>query len=103
MRTNLLAFLTAAAIVLVSNDAHAYVGPGLGAGAIGMILGVIASILLAIFAIFWYPIKRIFKSKKKDNAEGASVEEASVEEVPVEASLEASTEETTATPSKNPG
>lgn len=43
----------------------AYVGPGLGLGAIGVILGVIGSILLAIFAIFWYPFKRFLKRKKQ--------------------------------------
>ena len=45
--------------------AHAYIGPGLGVGAIGAILGVIGSILVAIFAILWYPIKRMIKRKKK--------------------------------------
>lgn len=39
----------------------AYVGPGLGAGALGVIIGVIVSVFLAIFAIVWYPLKRIIK------------------------------------------
>ena len=37
----------------------AYVGPGLGLGALGAILGILVSILLAILGIFWYPIKRL--------------------------------------------
>ena len=45
-------------LLMGSQPAMAYVGPGLGVGAIGAILGVVFSILLAIFAIFWYPIKR---------------------------------------------
>ena len=41
--------------------ADAYIGPGLGAGTLGVILGVIGSVFLAIFAVLWYPIKRVFK------------------------------------------
>ncbi len=37
----------------------AYVGPGLGLGAIAAILGVVFSIFLAVFAVIWYPIKRL--------------------------------------------
>jgi hypothetical protein len=36
----------------------AYLGPGLGAGTLGVIVGLLGSIALALFAIFWYPIKR---------------------------------------------
>ncbi len=43
---------------------YAYVGPGLGLGALGAVLGVIFSIFLAIFAIFWYPIKRLIRKIK---------------------------------------
>lgn len=54
-------------------DAQAYIGPGLGAGAVGAILGLLASIFVAIFAIFWYPIKRLLKlgRKKKQDPEPA--------------------------------
>jgi hypothetical protein len=55
----------AAWLILPPTTAQAYVGPGLGLGAIGAILGVIFSILLAIFAFFWYPIKRLFGIGKK--------------------------------------
>ena len=36
-------------------------GPGLGAGTVGVILGLVGSVLIAVFAFFWYPIKRTFK------------------------------------------
>lgn len=49
--------------------AHAYLGPGLGLGAIGAVLGLILSLFLALFAIFWYPIKRRFKKKPKPDGE----------------------------------
>jgi len=45
--------------------AMAYVGPGLGLGAIGAILGVVLSVLLAVFAIVWYPVKRLLGLDKR--------------------------------------
>jgi hypothetical protein len=45
--------------------AYAYVGPGLGLGALGVILGILLSIFLAIVGIFWYPIKRLITKFRK--------------------------------------
>jgi len=53
-------------VMMFSLPAHAYIGPGLGAGAIGVILGILASLVLVLLAIVWYPLKRLFK-KKRDN------------------------------------
>ncbi|SHK73631.1 hypothetical protein SAMN02745216_03994 [Desulfatibacillum alkenivorans DSM 16219] len=55
--------------LLASTNAYAYVGPGLGLGAIGTILGVLASILLALFAVLWYPIKRLVRKIKRKKEE----------------------------------
>ena len=52
-------------IILLPEYANAYIGPGLGAGTIGVILGVIGSLFIALFAIIWYPLKRLFKKKKE--------------------------------------
>ena len=52
-------------VFLCPAQAFAYVGPGLGAGTIGVILGVVGSIFLALFAFLWYPIKRFFKKTRK--------------------------------------
>lgn len=54
--------------LLLSGMAQAYVGPGLGAGTIGVLLGFLASIVLALFAVLWYPIKRFLKKKKSKQA-----------------------------------
>ena len=48
-----LAILTASAGL-----AQAYVGPGLGMGALGAVVGLVFSVLLAVVALVWYPIKR---------------------------------------------
>ncbi len=61
------------AILLAAAPVEAYVGPGLGAGALGVILGLLGSILIAVFAFFWYPIKRTFK--KWTAPKGESLEE----------------------------
>ena len=60
-------YLTVAIFFLVVTDAHAYVGPGLGLGAIGAIFGVIFSIFLAIVGFIWYPIRRIIRKRKMKN------------------------------------
>ena len=72
-------------VLALSGPAHAYIGPGLGAGTIGVILGVLGSILLAVFAIFWYPIKRLFKGKKQpEEVEAETPAEIEKTEAPAE-------------------
>ncbi len=51
-------------IVVFPNVAFAYIGPGLGVGTVVVVLGILLSLILGIFAVFWYPIKRLFKRKK---------------------------------------
>jgi len=65
------ASLVGAMPLLLPATASAYVGPGLGLGAVGAVLGVLFSILLAIVAVFWYPIKRLFGIGKKKQAKQA--------------------------------
>lgn len=45
-----------------------YIGPGLGGGVITAVLGFLTSIFLALFAIIWYPIKRLIQKFKKSKA-----------------------------------
>jgi hypothetical protein len=56
--------LVAISMLLSPDYARAYIGPGLGAGTIGLIFGVLGSICLALFAVFWYPIKNFLKKIK---------------------------------------
>jgi hypothetical protein len=44
--------------------AYAYVGPGVGAGTIAVVFGILSSIFLAFVGIIWYPIKRLIKGRK---------------------------------------
>ena len=58
------------ALALLPVAAQAYVGPGAGAGAIAVVLGILSAIFFAFVGIVWYPIKRLLRgfkgAKKKD-------------------------------------
>lgn len=56
--------LAAGAFVASTSGALAYIGPGMGAGAIAVVLGVIGSFFLAIFALLYYPIKRLLRRNR---------------------------------------
>ena len=59
-KTNLIIVLLS-----ISIPAYAYIGPGMGGGLIAAVLGVIGAVLLALFGILYYPIKRMLKNRKK--------------------------------------
>jgi len=51
-----------------SHSAQAYIGPGVGAGVVATVLGVVSSIFLLLVGIIYYPIKRTVKMLMgKDN------------------------------------
>lgn len=55
-------------LVFQVTAAEAYIGPGTAAGAIVTMLGVVGSFFLAIFAIIWYPVKRLLKRRKQSGS-----------------------------------
>ncbi len=55
--------------VALPQPALAYIGPGVGAGAITATLGIIGSIFLMLFAILWYPVKRLIRAVKRTKPE----------------------------------
>jgi hypothetical protein len=62
MRLNII--LATALVAAFAMPAEAYVGPGLGLGAIGVVVGLVLSIFLALFAFIWMPLKRLFTGRK---------------------------------------
>lgn len=46
------------------SSASAYIGPSMAAGTIGVVVGVVGSVFLALFALLYYPIKRMLKNIK---------------------------------------
>ena len=67
MRKPVLLFCLALVLLPVA-PAQAYVGPGVGAGTIAIVLGILSSIFLAFVGIIWYPIKRLIKGRKASKA-----------------------------------
>jgi hypothetical protein len=73
MQRRIIPFLIATtALALQPVAAFAYIGPGVGAGAIAAVLGVLGSLLLAIVAVIYYPIKRMLKGGKGRAGKAAS-------------------------------
>ena len=55
------------ALIIISLPTHAYIGPGMGAGVIASILGILFSVVLAIAGLIYYPLKRLLKKRKPIN------------------------------------
>ena len=52
--------------VMLSMPSYAYLGPGMGGGLIVAIIGFFVAILLGLWGVLYYPIKRALK-ERKDN------------------------------------
>jgi protein-S-isoprenylcysteine O-methyltransferase Ste14 len=59
-------------LLCVSITANAYVGPGAGISVLGSLLGILATIVLAIGAILMWPVRKMLKRKKARAAEAES-------------------------------
>jgi flagellar biogenesis protein FliO len=51
-------------LALIASPAAAYVGPGAGISVLGSLLGILATILVAIGAILFWPIRKLMKRRK---------------------------------------
>lgn len=51
-------------LLTISTYTFAYIGPGMGGGALLAIFGFFAAIILALWGILYYPIKRFIKRRK---------------------------------------
>ena len=51
-------------LFLISFHSYAYIGPGMGGGVIAAVIGFFAAILLGLWGILYYPIKRALKNRK---------------------------------------
>lgn len=58
----------AVVLAFTAAPALAYTGPGLGLGAIGSALGVLAALLLMLISIVWYPFKRMLRRMRGEKA-----------------------------------
>jgi hypothetical protein len=53
------------AVLFGATPAFAYIGPGLGVGAIIVALAVLGSILLGMWGTIYYPVKRMIRKLRK--------------------------------------
>ena len=55
-------------LLILPNLAFAYIGPGLGVGAIAAIVGIFVAICVAVFSMIYFPIKKVIvKLKRRQN------------------------------------
>ncbi len=52
-------------LTIIPAIAQAYSGPGVGLGAIGVVLGIIGSVFLMTVSLIWYPVKRLIRSLRQ--------------------------------------
>lgn len=72
MRSIFTLFAAAAVLMLHAGVAQAYIGPGVASGALAAVVGVLGSIVLALFAVIYYPIKRMLKRRKAASGDTGS-------------------------------
>ena len=82
MRSSAVVFIV---MSLLAQSAHAYLGPGLGLGAVGAAFGIIFAVFLAIVGIFWYPLKRTYFKMRGIEPAAPEEEEAETDSRKVEA------------------
>ena len=60
------------AAVIAANADHsidvvrAYIGPGSDVGAVGALAALVATGVLMVIGFFWYPVKRVLRSRRKN-------------------------------------
>ncbi len=57
-------YLLLLSLSLISMFSFAYIGPGMSGGVIVAIIGFLAAILLGLWGILYYPIKRALKKRR---------------------------------------
>jgi len=53
----------------------AYMGPGVGAGVFAVIGGILLSVVMAIVAVVWYPMKRLLGKRSQTPPEVEPVQD----------------------------
>ena len=69
-------FVLLVVALTVAPAALAYIGPGAGISLLGSIFSIVGAIFLAVFAVLLWPIRKMFKRRKKARAAKAQMESA---------------------------
>ena len=63
-------------VTTLCSGVQAYIGPGMGGGVIAVTLGLVLAIVLGLFGVLYYPVKRYLKKRlDKDEASRENDEE----------------------------
>ena len=62
--TDMLRLIVGISLLSMAAVAEAYVGPGMGLGVLGAILGFTAAFFLALVGLVWYPLKRMIRARR---------------------------------------
>lgn len=65
------------ALLLFPSSVLAYLGPGMGGGAVAIVLGVIGAIFLALIGVIYFPLKRSWLNYKKSKLNNETEEQES--------------------------
>ncbi|WP_254444505.1 MULTISPECIES: hypothetical protein [unclassified Ruegeria] len=61
--------LSAATLLMTVGPAEAYIGPGVGAGAIIAVFATIIGLVLLFVGVLWFPIRRKLRARREKNRE----------------------------------
>jgi protein-S-isoprenylcysteine O-methyltransferase Ste14 len=76
----LLDLFTTVIFLSLTLPAQAYIGPGAGISAVGSLLGLLGTVLLAVGVILLWPIRRLLNRKKSNSNATESQEDAEIAE-----------------------
>lgn len=61
LKRKTLIYFFAVGVLVYPTLALAYIGPGLGSGAIVAVLGTVLGLLMLVIGVVWYPVKRLIR------------------------------------------
>lgn len=65
-------------VLLPCATAYAYIGPGLGAGGLAVVLGILSAVFFAVVGLIWYPAKRMWMALRKSARQSRNGEDHAV-------------------------
>lgn len=69
-------------LALAAGPVQAYVGPGAGISVLGSLLGILATIVVAIGAILFWPLRKLMKRRKATTVAAETTESSPADNPP---------------------
>lgn len=57
------------------DHALAYIGPGIGLGAIALAIALLLGVVMLVVGLVWYPLKRLRRTRTEDAASGSQADD----------------------------